>query len=401
MSSTRRVGPGDVTRVLFLAHSFPRFAGDPVGSFILRLAVALRPLGVRVEVVAPAAPGVPAHDELEGIRVRRFRYAPRSMETLAYTGTMRTQVRDSWSGRLALGGLFASELAAVVRESRRFRPHLLHAHWWLPGGLVASLAGAPMRLPTVTTLHGSDLRLALGSPVAARLFRFVARRSAALTTVSRWLADEAHALAPDVRPAVAPMPILPDLFQPGGERPPNRLLFVGKLNPQKGITHLLRAMQLMREPATLDIVVGVGSREEETRRLAAELAVADRLTWHPLLEQAALAKLYREVTALVVPAIDEGLGLTAVEALMCETPVVAFASGGLTDIVIPGRTGLLAPAGDAAALALQLDALLGRPDHGAALGRAGREHALAVFGPAAAARRYADIYRNLLVQHHP
>ena len=91
-------------KVLFLTHSFPRFATDPVGSFVLRLAVALRPLWVEVEVVAPAAAGLAAREEYEGIPVSRFRYAPRSLETLAYAGTMQEQVRTSWSARVALAG---------------------------------------------------------------------------------------------------------------------------------------------------------------------------------------------------------------------------------------------------------------------------------------------------------
>src|SRR5205085_8776073 len=89
-------------KVLFLAHSFPRYAADPVGSFVLRLATALRDVGVTVRVVAPSAPGLAATDEFEGIRVDRFRYAPARLETLAYAGTMRDQVRASWGARLAL-----------------------------------------------------------------------------------------------------------------------------------------------------------------------------------------------------------------------------------------------------------------------------------------------------------
>ena len=73
-------------KVLFLTHSFPRFIGDAPGSFLLRLAVALREIGIEVRVIAPAAPDLAPREDLGGIHVERFRYAPRSMETLAYTG---------------------------------------------------------------------------------------------------------------------------------------------------------------------------------------------------------------------------------------------------------------------------------------------------------------------------
>src|SRR5258705_2424241 len=100
-------------RVLFLTHAYPRFVGDPVGSFIANLAVALRDEGVDVVVSAPSAPGVAPYDRIDGIRIERFRYAPRDMETLAYTGTMGAQVKESVRGNLAMRSyLFPALLAS-------------------------------------------------------------------------------------------------------------------------------------------------------------------------------------------------------------------------------------------------------------------------------------------------
>ncbi len=382
--------------VVFLSHSYPRAAADPVGSFVLRLAVALRAEGIHVSVVAPGAPGLAPREEIEGIPVRRFRYAPRSRETLAYTGTMLAQTRESLAARAALASLLAANAIAARAELRRTRAALLHAHWWFPGGLAGSWARRSPGVPLLTTLHGSDIRAARSSPLATRLFRSVLRQSSAVTTVSRWLGEEAHAIAPEVEPTVAPMPVAPALFAPGEHRLRDRLLFVGKLNEQKGIAHLIRALALMRARPTLDIVVGVGSEGAETeavRALAEQLGVESQLRFHPLLAQTELAALYREATALVAPMVGEGLGLVAIEASLSGTPVVALDSGGLRDIVVHDRTGLLVPPGDPAALAGALDDLLGRADQGASLGAAGRARALATFAPDAVARRYADLYR--------
>lgn len=381
--------------VLFLAHSYPRFATDPVGSFVLRLAVALREQDVHVEVLAPSAPGLPARETLGGIVVRRYRYAPSRHEDLAYTGAMRGRVRGSWSGRLAFGGLLASGALAAVRARRRHAAEIVHAHWWLPGGLVGGLVGGLARVPLVTTLHGSDLRIARASSGARRLFTRVAGRSAALTTVSSWLAEEARALVPGLEPIVAPMPVAVEGFPLRAPTHRDRLLYVGKLNAQKGIVPLLHALARMRHRPTLDVVVGVGEDEVNARGLVSELVLGDRVRWHPLLEQTALAERYREAAALVVPAVDEGLGMTAIEALLSGTPVVAFASGGLTDSVVHEETGLLVPPGDVDALAAALDGLLDRDDQGASLGAAGRRRALELFSPSAAARRYADLYRRV------
>ncbi|MBI4500847.1 MAG: glycosyltransferase [Gemmatimonadetes bacterium] len=382
--------------VLFLAHSFPRYATDPVGSFVLRLAVALRDLGINVQVIAPAAHDLPSRELFEGILVERFNYAPRRWQTLAYAGTMRDQVQASWSARLALSMMLAANVRRTVSAARRFHAQVIHAHWWFPAGLVAVASRVFTRLPVVTTLHGSDLRLAQEHPLPRALARRVLRRSARVTTVSRWLAQGTAALAPGVEPVVAPMPVVTELFQPGGTRERDRLLFVGKLNEQKGITYLLHALALMKHQSTLDIVVGVGSDETQCRALVDSLGLSPRIRWHPLLAQGELGRLYRSVTALVVPSIDEGLGLVAVEALLTETPVVAFDSGGLPDVVIPGETGILVPPRRPELLADALDELLSRPDQGASLGKIGRQHALATFSPAATALRYRDVYAAAL-----
>jgi glycosyltransferase involved in cell wall biosynthesis len=383
-------------KVLFLAHSYPRFATDPVGSFVLRLAVALRGQGIEVEVLAPSAPGLAGEEQFEDVPVHRFRYAPGGFENLAYTGTMRDQVRGSLAAKLWLGSFLAAQAAAAVRLRRRFEARLVHAHWWFPGGLVGTALKDWWGTPLVTTMHGSDVRVAQSSALARPLFQYVMSNSDSVTTVSRWLADETQGLVPSTRPLVAPMPIKPDLFYPPDtSRAANTLLFVGKLNRQKGIEYLLRALALMRHKPTVDVVVGVGSAPEDVRALAETQGVAGQLRWHPLLPQAELAERYRHATALVMPASDEGLGLVAAEALLCETPVVAFASGGLLDLIDHDQTGLLAPAGDAAALARAVDDLLDRPDRGAALGRAGRAAVLARFGAHAVAQRYATLYHEL------
>ena len=382
-------------RALFLTHSFPREPGDAAGSFVLKLAVALRDHGVDVHVVAPSGDHLPASDRFDGIPVERFRYAPRRYEKLAYAGNMHTQVRDSWGAKLALLGFLGSEFGSAVRARRVFEPDVVHAHWWFPGGLVGTWLSGLSGVPLVTTLHGTDVRLARATAMARPLFRHVLQQSSAVTTVSRWLARETETLVSGVRASVAPMPVATELFTPGGQRDADRLLFVGRLTAQKGIAALLDAVGRMKHKVSLD-VVGEGTLGPELAERARALGIGDRVQWLGHLPQPRLVELYRRATALVVPSTDEGLGLVAVEAQLCETPVIGYESGGLTDTVQHERTGLLVPPGDVDALAAALDGLLERPDRGSDLGRAGRMVALAGFAPESAARRYAGIYRSVV-----
>jgi len=192
------------------------------------------------------------------------------------------------------------------------------------------------------------------------------------------------------------MPGATRLFSPStnGGRKQDLLLFVGRLNAQKGIEMLLRALAVTSNKTTLD-VVGDGPDEERLKALASELEIDGRVRWIGALPQQQLTEYYRSATALVVPSVNEGLGLVAVEAQLCETPVIAFDSGGLADVVSNDRTGILVEDISASALAAAIDSLLASPDRGAALGAAGRLHALATFAPESVARRYADLYRSV------
>jgi glycosyltransferase involved in cell wall biosynthesis len=382
-------------KVLFLTHAFPRFEGDGAGSFLLRLASALGKEGVDVQVVAPAAPGVVDSAKLNGTGVDRFHYAPRRYETLAYVGNMAEQVRDSWSARFTMIGFLGAEFRSAVRARRAMQPDLVHAHWWFPSGLVGTWLSKLSHTPLVTTLHGTDVRLARAISVSRPAFRHVLQNSAAVTAVSRWLAHEAQSLVSAPPAVVAPMPVGTELFTPGGARKPGALLFVGRLKKQKGLDLLLHALAKLPANVSLD-VVGEGEEREPLQRLQGELGLASRVRWHGTQPQSSLVSFYRGASAVVIPSVDEGLGLVAVEAMLCETPVVAFESGGLPDVVQHERTGILVRERSVESLASAIEAVLREPEVARSLGAAGRMHALGTFAPESVARRYIDIYHSAI-----
>ena len=385
-------------RVLFLTHSFPRRDGDAAGAFVLRLASALGREDVAVKVLAPATADASREDLLDGIPVHRFRYAPHALETLAYEGNMATQVKESWTAKLALAGLLGAELRAAATELRRARYDLVHAHWWFPSGVAAVPAARWGGLPLVVTMHGSDVRLGRLIAPARPLMRQVLRRSARVTAVSRWLAEEAQQVAGGEMPTVVPMPVATELYVADRTVPrSDALLFVGRLTRQKGVDFLLRALVELPDRITLD-VVGDGEERASLATLASALGVEGRVRWHGALPAAGLVPFYQRAAALVVPSAEEGLGLVAVEALLCETPVIAFASGGVVDVIRDGESGILVPERTPEALARAVVGVLGAPDHRASLGRRGALLMRETFAPDHVARRYADIYREAIAR---
>lgn len=380
-------------RVLFVTHAYPRFAADAAGSFLHRLALALNASGCELLVLAPSAPTLAPHEEIDGIPIRRFRYAPAGMESLAYTGTMAEQVLGSLRGKGALAGMLAAGTIALRRHAERFAPDVVHAHWWFPAGLLS--LGLEDSIPLVTTLHGSDVRLARKVKLVHPLFRRVLARSAAVTAVSSFLGGEARAMAPDARIAVAPMPADTTLFTAGAEpRISGRFLFVGRLNAQKGLGELLEALAWCPAHISLD-VVGSGEDEAALRAQSARLGLGARVTWHGALARTELPALYRRAQATVLPSTQEGLGLVAVESQLCRTPVIAYRSGGLPDVVAAEWGGVLVPPRDTRALSAALMGVDAHPELVAGHGAAGRAAMLDRFAPSTVAAGYHALYRSV------
>jgi glycosyltransferase involved in cell wall biosynthesis len=109
-----------------------------------------------------------------------------------------------------------------------------------------------------------------------------------------------------------------------------------------------------------------------------------------------LVREYQQTDIVVSLSRYEGFGYTALEAMACGKPVVAFDAVGLRDVVVDGETGLLAQVGDVPALAAACKHLAENPAEAHAMGRAGRVRAAGHFGKATAVEAYIKLYRNLV-----
>lgn len=313
-------------------------------------------------VLAPHAPGLLPDTLDDGMRVVRVRYAPEHLERVGYGGDLHERAGRSLLVTALLPAFFFRFLQVARRTVREFRPDVVHAHWWLPGGWIA----AHLDRPFVVTCHGSDVRLLERGRVFRAVARPVFRRAGAVTTVSRFLAADLTRLL-DLTPGqvqALPMPVDLELFAGGASQPrvePPRILYAGNLLPSKGVDLLIEAFALLRaRGVSCQLkILGEGPAEPALRADAARHQLDD-IVWSRFVPQDRMPAEYGASTVTVLPTRGkaEGLGLTLVEALAAGSAVVGTPAGGIPEVIRPEETGLLIPDGDAEALAVALQRLL-------------------------------------------
>jgi glycosyltransferase involved in cell wall biosynthesis len=391
--------------LLVMTSTFPKSLDDSTPPFVFHLCRHLLPY-FEVTVLTPATRGAPEADSLQGVKVRRFHYFwPRSLERLADGAMLENLGRNPWLW-LQAPFLVLFELVAALRLARATRPDVIHAHWFVPQGVVAALVGLMLRMPVVVTAHGGDVYGLRGRLLAA-VRKAVASRCEAVTVVSRDMVMN----LPQVTsrrgepPKVMPMGVDTQRFAgaPARNWGSDRIvLFVGRLARKKGVEYLIRAFPevLARHPDTRLLVVGDGPCRKELEALSAQLRLDDCVCFAGAQPPVALPRFYQSSRVFVGPSVvtrsgdTEAFGLVFAEAMAAGLPAVGTAVGGIPEVVISGRTGLVVEPRSPDSLAVAINRLLDSPAEASRMGALGRRWVRRKFDW----RRVSQGYAGVLAQ---
>lgn len=379
-------------KILVLTTTFPRWRGDTDPPFVFELCRRLAK-DFDIIVLAPHFPGSASEENMDGIRIVRFRYFFEPWEKLAYGsgGGILARIRINPLWGLLVPFLVAGQILATLRMLRRERFDLIHSHWLVPQALTVIIARVLLGrdIPLLATAHGGDL-YGLRGRLMDRLRGVVLKKTAAVTVVSRAMAEDlVRAGVPREKVRVIPMGTnLTNLFCPEPDsRNPKQVLFVGRLVEKKGCRYLIEAWPkvIAKEAGGRLLIVGDGPERENLERRALQMKTGDSVRFLGALPQASLPDLYRSSAVVVFPSVvgrggdREGFGLVPVEALGCECAAVVTDLPAMRDIVQDGKTGLVVRRESSEDIAGAILRLLKDPALCRRLGQNGRRYALRRF----------------------
>jgi glycosyltransferase involved in cell wall biosynthesis len=302
---------------------------------------------------------------------------------------------------------YGKERAAIADLCRRSQPAVVHTHGYRPDVLDAGVARGLMReRAVVTTVHGFtggdwknrfyewlqvrayrgrrfDAVVAVSSPIVERLTRAGVPAGRVRLIRNAWSGAREYldrAAARRVLGLPAEDPVIG---------------WVGRLSAEKGPDVMIDALARLRYPgASVRLaMLGDGPLAADLRERAQQAGVADRVTWHGVVPDA--ARLYRAFDVLALSSRTEGTPIVLFEAMGAEVPVVATAVGGVPDVVTAAEA-VLAPSQDPAALARALGRTLGDPAGARARAAAARRRLETDFAVAPWLARYAALYREVV-----
>ena len=338
--------------------------------------------------------------------------------------------------RSAADPRFVGAVDAMARSlamaKDRLDAQLAHCHTWyadMAGVFASQLWGVPY----VLTIHSleplrpwKEEQLGRAYHLSAWMERTAIEQAHAIIAVSRETREDVlrlfkvapervHVIHNGIDPEeYRPVPAQDALIRNGIDPGRPFLLFVGRVTRQKGIMHLVRAIAAIDRDVQVVLCAGAPDTPEIGREMEAGVAAAAAqrpgVTWvREMLSRPDVIQLYTHATMFCCPSVYEPFGIINLEAMACETPVVASAVGGIPEVVVPEETGILVdprlkpgsfdpedPGAFSAGLAAAVNRLARDPGLRQRFGQAGRRRVLEHFSWDAIAQTTLELYRSLL-----
>jgi len=390
-------------KIVSIVTSFPRFKGDILIPWIIKLIHLLKKSDIETAVYTSSYKGM--KDEIyEGINVSRFRYFPIKYENLSHDMSIPEKLKQDRKYFLLVPLFMFFGAVSAFNYARKNKFDLIHVHFPFPliiFGIVMKIVSSK---PLVVSFHGSDLNMAKRNKIFRQLLKLFMKFADAAVVNSSFMAKLLQKIVPESSPVIIPMGSgLPEAQQIDIANKSEEILFVGRLIELKGCEYLLKATsKIIRKHNNIKInIVGDGPLRRNLETLSKELGIAENIIFHGYLSGEPLQKLYGKASIFVLPSIvdnrgfTEGLGTVLIEALINNCAVIAADVGGIPDIVKNGETGLLFPEKDVDSLAMSILKIIEDDELRKNLAKNGRRFVEENFSWESITDKYEAVYNSL------
>ena len=390
-------------RVCVIGSTYPRHEADYAVPWLRESIKHLVNRGHEVTVLAPSYRGLRSHT-IDGVPVRRFRYAPKPWEMLTHEHGAPNKLGNPLMQLLGIPYVaLGSMTAAWMAHRQRF--DVIHSHWPFPHGAIAAVARRFGNAPIIANCHGAEFALARRKAWIQPLLRAALEGSDRIVCNSSSTANEVKILC-GRHAQVIPYGITVEVKPTRRKEPRDntkRILFTGRLIQRKGVEYLIRALPriLERQPVELKIT-GDGDQRAGLEALTASLGLNHVVEFLGFVSNDTLDRYYQGCDVYVNPSIvddrgdTEGLGVGPIEAFAHGKPVVASAVGGIPDVVRDRVTGLLVPEKSPEHLAAAILELLEDSEYAAELARNGLQYSRERFDWGRITSDLEEVYRDAI-----
>lgn len=306
--------------------------------------------------------------------------------------------------------LYTPALASKIVEVCRFEKlDLIHAHYAIPHAISAFIAREVLnkKLKFITTLHGTDITLVGLEPSYLPVMKFSIEQSDGVTAVSRFLREKTttnYGIDKDIR--VIPNFVDTEKYQrircddvrgrfaPWGEK---IVVHVSNFRAVKRVPDVVRIFSEIRKKVPSKLVLaGDGPDRSACELLVRDLHLQDHVRF--LGKQQELVPILSSSDLMLMPSQSESFGLSALEAMACEVPVVSSSVGGLPELQVHGETGYIAEIGDIDRMSRYANELLTNETKHAMFRSAARKRAVEHFDVRKIVTQYEEYYQECMTK---
>lgn len=395
-------------KIVSIVTSFPRNDKDILIPWIIRLVKELQSEKIETEIFTSSYCGI-RNEMRDGIKVKRFRYFFKKWEKLSHDMSVPEKLKSNKLYFLVLPFFMFFGTVAALNYARKNHFDVIHVHFPFPLAVFGIVMKIISGKPIIMTCHGSEVNMAKRNRVFRSIFRWMISYADSITVNSVFMKNELARIAEDRKIEIIPMGtgvsgrngLTAEDVRCNDRK---KILFVGRLIELKGLIYLIEAVKMLDAEKYELHIVGDGPQKEKLKNEVEKYFKKKQVFFHGYLKDRELENMYLSADIFVLPSIvddqgyTEGLGTVLLEAISYDIPVIGSDTGGITDIIINGKTGILVEQKDPESI---FKAILKLSDDSVLRGECvknARQHLSNNFSWWAIRRKFVDEYKKLLNQ---